>query len=402
MPYFLCRLAAEDGSVLTQSMLASSHHECQKHFEEKGFCVLSVKLDWKKIRIPAFPFEKKIKDKDFIMFNQELVAMIRAGYPILKCIEVILNRVKDINLKELLMKIEKEIRGGKSLSEAFTPYEKYFSKVYIASLMAGEKSGNLDGTISRFINYARIIAQTKSRIKTALTYPTILLLFSLFLLMILLNFILPRFSEFYTGFESTLPGITRTLMAVSSAIRANFLFIVAGALLIFIAFIQMKKNEKTHVIIDRMKLKIPYGGPIWLESGVSLVCRTLSLLLEAGITLLHAMGIANKAVPNRFLIKRMENLPEFIKEGENLSESLSKAGFFPPLSLDMIRIGETSANLEGMLKDVAEFYEERIQRKIDTLVSLIEPIIIIFMGLIIAGMLLSVYLPIFNIIRVVQ
>jgi len=402
MPYFLCRLAAEDGRVLSQSMLASSHDECQKHFEEKGYCVLSIKLDWKKIRVPAFPFEKKIKDKDFIMFNQELVAMIRAGYPILKCIEVILSRVKDIQLKELLMKVEKEIRGGKSLSEAFAPYEKYFSKVYIASLMAGEKSGNLDGTISRYIDYAKIIAQTKSRIKTALTYPTILLFFSLLLLAILLNFILPRFSEFYAGFESELPGITRTLVGISSAVRANFLFIIAFALLLFVAFIQMRRYEKTQVLIDKIKLKIPYGGPIWLESGISLVCRTMGLLLEAGITLLHAAGVANKAVPNRFLIKRMENLPEFIKHGENLSESLSKSGFFPPLSLDMIRIGETSANLEGMLKDVAEFYEDRIQRKIDSLVSLIEPVIIIFVGLIIAGMLLSVYLPIFNIIRVVQ
>jgi type IV pilus assembly protein PilC len=402
MPYFLCRLAAEDGRVLTQTLLASSHGECQKHFEEKGFCVLSIKLDWKKINIPAFPFEKRIKDKDFIMFNQELVAMIKAGYPILKCIEVISSRVKSIHLKELLMKIEKEIRGGKSLSEAFAPYEKYFTKVYIASLMAGERSGNLDGTITRYINYAKIIDQTRSRIKTALTYPTILLLFSFLLLGILLNFILPRFSDFYAGFESSLPAITRTLMAFSNAVRANFLFIITFVFVLFFTLLQMRKYEKTQVILDRIKLKTPYVGPIMLESGIALVCRTMGLLLEAGITLLQAAGIANKAVPNRFLIKRMENLPEYIKHGESLSDSLTKTGFFPLLSLDMIRIGETSANLEGMLKDVAEFYDDRLQRKIDTLVSLIEPVVIIFMGLIIAGMLLSVYLPIFNIIRVVQ
>jgi type IV pilus assembly protein PilC len=402
MPYFLCRVAAEDGRVLTQTLLASSHGECQKHFEEKGYCVLSIKLDWKKINIPAFPFEKKIKDKDFIMFNQELVAMIKAGYPILKCIEAISIRVKNIHLKELLMKIEKEIRGGKSLSEAFAPYEKYFTKVYIASLLAGEKSGNLDGTISRYIDYAKIIDKTKSRIKTALTYPTVLLLFSFLLLGILLNFILPRFADFYAGFESTLPAITRILMAFSNAVRANILFIIVFVLVLFIAFFQMRKYEKTQVILDRIKLKTPLAGSFWLESGIALVCRTLGLLLEAGITLLQAAGIANKAVPNRFLIKRMENLPEYIKHGESLSESLTKTGFFPLLSLDMIRIGESSANLEGMLKDVAEFYDERIQRKIDTLVSLIEPVVIIFMGLIIAGMLLSVYLPIFNIIRVVQ
>ena len=402
MPYFLCRLAAEDGSVVSQTQLASSRQECQKHFEERGYCVLSVKLDWKRISVPAFPFEKKIKDKDFIMFNQELVALIKAGYPILKCLEVISSRMKNIHIKELLMKIEKEIRGGRSLSEAFVPFEKNFSRVYIASLVAGERSGNLAGTISRYIDYARVISETKSRIKSALTYPTLLLLFSFFLLAILLNFILPRFSIFYTGFESELPGITRSLMAFSHAVRANFPLLIALVFLLFIIYFQMKRHETTHVLIDRIKLKIPYGGSIWIESSVSIVCRTLSLLLEAGITLLHAVGIANKAVPNSFLIKRMESIPESIQQGESLSEALSRTGFFPVLSLDMIRIGETSANLEGMLSDVAEFYDGRIQRKIDTFVSLIEPVVIIFMGLIIAAMLLSVYLPIFNIIRVVR
>jgi len=402
MPYYLCRIAADDGSVMTQSFLASSLKDCQRQFEEKGYCVLSVKLDWKRIQIPAFPFEKRIKDRDFIMFNQELVALIKAGYPILKSIGVILGRVKNVYLKELLMKIEMEVKGGKSLSEAFAPYERYFSRVYIASLMAGERSGNLAGTINRYIDYARVIAQTKSRIRSALTYPTLLLSFSFLMLGILISFILPRFSDFYSGFEASLPAITRALIAFSTTIKSNILLILALALVLILASLQMRRVEKTSILLDRIKLKIPYGGPIWLESSVALFCRTLGILLEAGITLLTASSIANKAAPNSYLIQKMSNLPEHIKEGESLSESILKAGFFPPLTLDMIRIGETSANLEGMLGDVADYYDERIQRKIDTLVSLIEPVVIIFMGLIVATMLLSVYLPIFNIIRIVR
>jgi len=361
---------------------------------------LSVKKDWKRIQLSPLSFKKQIKDRDFIMFNKELVALIRAGYPVLKSIEVILSRIKSIQLKEVLMKVKNEIRGGKSLSEAFLPYEKYFSKVYTASIMAGESSGNLAGTLSRYIDYAKVIVQTKSRIKAALTYPTLLILFSLGLLAVLINFILPSFARFYTDFEADLPAITRGLMAFSISVRNNLLYIVIFIFLLTLVYFRMKKREKTEIFLDRIKLKIPYGRKIWLESGVSLFSRTLSLLLEAGISLISSIGIATKSIPNKFLVKKMNNLPEYIKNGESLSNSLAKTGSFDLLALDMIRIGEESANLEGMLADVAEVYEERIKTKVETFVSLIEPIIIIFMGLLVATMLLSVYLPIFNVIRV--
>ncbi len=402
MPHFFCRLATEEGRTLSQSFFAPSHKECRAHFEAEGFCVLSIKKDWKRISTPSFPFERKIKDKDFIMFNQEFVALIKAGYPILKSIEIIVARIKNVHLKEILMKVENEIRAGKSLSEAFAPHEKNFSTVYIAALMAGERSGNLANTISRFIDYAKVISKTKSRIRSALTYPTLLLVFSFLLLAVLINFILPRFSAFYADFEAQLPGITRGLIAFSLAMRGQLPLLIVFIFLLFLIYFQIRKREKTLVLLDRFKLKIPYGRSIWLESGISLFCRTLSLLLGGGISLLSAVGIARQAVPNKFLIQRLKRLPEHIKNGESLSESLTKSGFFPLLALDMIRIGETSANLEGMLIDVADVYDERIQRKIDTFVTLVEPIIIIFMGLIVAVMLLSVYLPIFNIISVTR
>jgi len=400
MPYFQCRLATKEGHTFSQSFLAPSHGEARKYFESEGLCVLSVKKDWKKIQILALPLQKKIKDRDFIMFNQELVALIKAGYPILKSIEIIVKRIKNVQLKEILMKVENEVRGGKSLSEAFMPYEKYFSKIYTASLMAGERSGNLAGTLNRYIDYAKVIAETKSRVKAALTYPTLLLVFSFGLLGVLINFILPRFSSFYADFEAELPAITKGLIAFSNSVRGKLLYIIIFIFLLITAYFQMKRREKTNIYLERIKLKIPFGGKVWVESGISLFSRTLSLLLEGGISLLSAIGIAIQAVPNKFLVKKMNNLPEYIKNGEGLSDSLAKSDFFTPLALDMIRIGETSANLEGMLADVADVYDERIKAEIGTFVSLIQPIIIIFMGALIAGMLLSVYLPIFNIVRV--
>jgi len=402
MPHFFCRLATEDGQIQSQSFFASNLQDCRRHFESEGFCILSIKKDWKKTQIFVLPLEKKIKDKEFVMFNQELVALIKAGYPILKSIEIIASRAKNVHMKELLMRIEKEIRAGKSLSEAFSPYDQYFPKVYIASLMAGERSGNLAETITRYNNYAKVIVATKSKIRSAMAYPTLLLSFSLVLLGILINFIIPRFSDFYKNFESELPAVTKSLLAFSNFAKKNVIFILVFILALVFIYFKMRRGKKSAVLLARLQLKIPYGRPIWIESAISLFCRTLGLLLEGGISLLSSLGVASKAAPNKYLVEKMNDLPEFIKNGESLSESLKKAEFFTPLALDMIRIGETSANLEGMLAEVADVYDETIRSRIDTFVSLVEPLIIIIMGLVVTAMLLSVYLPIFNIIRVVQ
>ncbi len=402
MPYFLCRLATEDGHHLSQSFLASSAEECRRHFEAEGFCILSVKKDWKKASIPALPFEKQVKDKDFIMFNQELVALLRAGYPILKSLELITGRTKNVHLKELLHKVEADVRSGKALSESFASHEKDFGKVYTAALMAGEQSGNLPGTIGRYLDYAKVISQTRSRIRAALLYPTLLVVFAVVLMAILLNFILPRFAGFYADFGAQLPKVTRLLIAAAAGIRQFMPFLLGFFVVLALVLPRLKKNEKILLFLERSKLKIPYASRIWVETGISLFSRTLSLLLEAGITLLHGLPIACQAIPNKYLMRQTLRLPEGIRHGESLSDSLGKTTFFTPLATDMIRIGENSANLHGMLKEVADVYDQRIQAKIDTFVSLIEPVIIIAMGIIVAMMLLAVYLPIFNIIQITR
>jgi len=395
-------MATDDGHNLIRSYLAPTAEDCRKHFESEGLCVLSVKKDWKKLSLPGLPFEKKIKDRDFIMFNQELMALLRAGYPILKGLELITGRTKNISLKEMLLKVEADIRSGKALSEAFSPFEKNFSKVYTASLMAGEQSGNLPGTIARYIDYARVIAETKSRVRSALTYPTLLMVFSLALMGIIINFVLPRFSGFYKDFEAQLPGITLMLMSLAVLLRKLTPFLLVLAAAGFIVLFRLRNNDKVALAIDRLKLRIPFFKLILKDTGVSLFSRTLGLLLEAGITLLPALPIASQAIPNKFFVKQTRHLPDDIRNGGALSDSLVKAGTFPLLAVDMVRIGETSANLPGMLKEIAEVYDQRTQARINTFVSLIEPVIIIFMGLMVAAMLLAVYLPIFNIIKMTR
>jgi type IV pilus assembly protein PilC len=401
MPYFLCRLSTDDGKIVSRSVLAASPSECRRRFESEGLCVLSARRDWRKLNL-QMGRGKTMKDRDFIMFNQELQALIKAGYPVLRSLEIISARTRNIFLQEVLRRVEAEIRQGKALSEAFAPFESRFSKIYTAALMAGEQSGNLPDTLGQYIQYARTIARTKSRIRSALIYPTMLLVFSLGLVGVLINFVLPNFSTFYRDFDAQLPFFTVFLIGLSTFVRANWPIWILLAGGVVLGYLQLRRREKSLLWIERNKLKIPLGKLIWIESGVSLYCRTLSLLLQAGIPVLTGLPLAIRAIPNKFLASKAAEIPDHIRNGEALSEAMSKTGFFPQLALDMVRIGETSGNLGGMLREASEVFDERIQSKIDTFVGLIEPIMIIVMGVLVAGMLLAVYMPIFNIIKVVR
>lgn len=402
MPYYQCRIAGEDGRVDVRSVLAPSAEECRKAIEAAGTLVLSVRRDWRRLGGQGLRLGRKVKDRDIILFNQELVALIKAGYPILKSLEVISARAKNIFLREILIKVAEEVKRGKALSEAFLPYERLFSPVYTASLMAGEKGGNLPGSIGRYIQYAKVVTQTRAKIKSAMTYPTILIVFSFILMGILVNFVLPQFADFYKSFEADMPRITRIMMSFATTTSRRWYVMVAAFAALAFLLARLRRRQDFRYQMDRIKLRVPFGRTIWLESGLSLFSRTLGLLLEAGISLLSAIGIAIQAVPNAWMVRHMQVVPDHIKNGESLSESLAKAGTFPALALDMVRIGESSANLQGMLGDMADFYDERVRGKIETLVNLVEPVVIIFMGLVVAAMLLSVYIPIFNIIRIAR
>ncbi len=402
MPYYSCRIAGEDGRVESRSVLATTAEECRKAFEAEGLLVLSVRHDWNRLGNLGFRLGARVKDRDIILFNQELVAMIKAGYPVLKSLESISSRVKNVHMREVLIDVAGEVKKGKALSEAFEPYEKLFSPVYTASLMAGEKGGNLAGSIGRYIQYTKMVSQTRSRIKSAMTYPTILIVFSFILMGILINFVIPKFAEFYKSFEADMPRITRFIMGFATTLSRRWYIIAAGLVAVAVVIARLRRRPDFRIRIDRLKLHVPFGRAIWLESGVSLFSRTLGLLLEAGISLLSAITIAIKAVPNSWMVRHMQDVPDHIKNGEGLSESLAQSGTFPALALDMVRIGENSANLQGMLSDMADFYDDRVRGKIDTLVTLVEPVVIILMGLVVAAMLLSVYIPIFNIIRIAR
>ncbi len=400
MPRFICRIVGESGEVELRTFTAVSAETCRRAFEGEGKLVLSVRRDWKGLR--KIELGRKVGYKDIILFNQEFLTLIKAGYPIFRSLEAIAGRTRNIMLKDILLKAAEDIRRGKFLSEAFKPYERHFSAVYTASLMAGERSGNLPSTLSRYIDYVKTIYQTRSRIRMALAYPTLIIVFGLILLTVLMAFVLPKFADFYTSFEAELPGVTRAVIKGSSLLNRYFYFIPVLLAVLGLLYFRAARKDAFKVRVDRLKLRLPIGGVVWIESGASYFCRTLGLLLEAGIALVPALEVACQAAPNRFMRERLGKVADVVRNGDSLSDGLSRSEVFPPVALDMVRIGENSANLHGMLSDVSDFFDERVRGKISTLVSLVEPIVIIFTGIMVAVMLLSVYLPIFNIIRITR
>ncbi|MDI6697572.1 MAG: type II secretion system F family protein [Candidatus Saccharicenans sp.] len=400
MPGFICRIITSDGRILKKTLQAASAEECRKALEAEGLYVLSIRKELKISEVRLFG--KRIKPAEFILFNQELVALLRAGYPVLKSLELVEKRVENPNLLDVIRKVEAEVRGGRTLSEAFAPYEGLFSKVYTASLMAGERSGNLPGSLARYIQYAKIIDQTRNRVRSALLYPTLLVIFSAVLVGLLVGLVLPRFATFYADFGAQLPALTRFLLKLAIFIRANLLWFGLFFLVLIFVYIIFRRRDSFIVFKDRLKLRLPFSRFLIQDSAVALYSRTLGLLLEAGITLLSSVGVAAFSVPNRFISSKLQSAGESLKNGQSLYDSLQKTEVLPQLAMDMIRIGESSANLPGMLTEVADFYDERLRDRIQTLVSLIEPVIIIFIGLVAAAMILSIYLPIFNIIRITR
>lgn len=400
MPGYFCRLITPEGRIIRETIRAASPAECRKHLEAEGLYVLSIRKEISLGRLRLS--RRKIKQQEFILFNQELVAMLKAGYPVLKSLELMEKRIENLYLREIVGQVEEEIRKGRTLSEAFSPYEHLFSKVYTASLLAGERSGNLPGSIKRYIDYAQVINQTRTRVRSALLYPTLLIIFSLILIGILVVLVLPRFASFYADFGAQLPAITRGLISLATFLQKNLLWLVLVVILIVLAIISLRRRPGFMILKDRLKLHLPYSRYLVQDSAVSLYSRTLGLLLEAGITLVPSVKVARLAVTNRYISSKLEAVAEKLTSGQSLYDSLAGAGIFPPLATDMIRIGESSANLPGMLSEVADFYDQTLRDKIQTLVSLIEPVIIIFIGLVAAVMILSIYLPIFNIVRITR
>lgn len=402
MPYYNCTFVNERGGYSRRVIFSESKKELLDAFANADEKLLSARRDFLKNPNLTKMFSRKLGYFDFLLFNQKMITLLRSGVSFIKALEIIVANLKKGNMKEIMSKCQNDIKNGVQISDAFSSSAIPFQKIYKATLLAGERSGNLDEILGRFNKYLEKISNLRRKVISSLTYPVILFIFMISLVLIILVYAMPKFASFYDDFEAELPVATEYLISVAQYLKGNIIFI---GILIGLVIVLIKGTEKFFpniIIVDYLKIKIPFIGKIITENAMTVFSRTLAILIGGGIPVPEATQIAVETFSNRYFRYHVREVPKQIREGKLLSDVLADVNFIPNVSVEVIRVGESSGNLVDVLNENADSFENSIDAKISSLISLIEPILIVVLGLVIAFMLVSIYLPIFNTVRIVQ
>ena len=399
MAEFTCRLGTPGGEVVTRTVEGLTEQELRQRLLQEGYRIFSVETTGMGTRVRGTGGRSvKINLDDFLLFNQQLAALIHAGLPVLQSIQMLRQRSPNPKLRTVLADVETRIKSGSALSEAFEAQGDTFPKIYTASILAGERSGSLDDVLRRYVEYTKSMAQLRRKIRGALTYPVILLCAAFLLIGVLTTFVIPQFTSLYENMGSELPGITTLVVGISSAIRDNIVWlgpVVAGAIF---GLYSWRRTENGRRTMDRWILKVPIVGDLIRQMTTAQLSRSLATLLAGGITVVESFQISLASVANRELLRSTEPALSKIREGKPFTESLAGAGWVPELAVDMIGVGERSGSLREMLDEVAGFYDAETEVKLGQLTTFIEPAILVTMGGIVVTILLAIYLPLLQMV----
>jgi type IV pilus assembly protein PilC len=374
---------------------ATSEKELRDRFSQQGFLIYSIKPRFEGKTVSLRPTHQKINIEKFLIFNQQFVTLIRAGLPILKALDLLSERLTDPKLSKHISGVREEIRNGALLSDAFAR-QGVFPPIYVTTVLAGERSGSLGEVLERFITYQKLALSVRKKLLVSLLYPAVLVFLVICLIVFLVTYVVPNFAVLYATMDAQLPAPTRILIAIGTTARNYVLLGFAALVAMIFGFRYWSRTPSGGERVDRFLLKIPVAGEVWLKYQVAQFSRVLGTLLIGGIPLLQALDTAADSLGTQVLKKVLGEAVKLVREGQALSQSLRKTKIFPSLSLDMIEVGESTGALPQMLTSVAEFYEEDVSNSVTAALSLIEPVIMIVMGIFVAFVLISLYLPIFS------
>ncbi|BCR05770.1 type II secretion system protein [Desulfuromonas versatilis] len=402
MPSFRCKIGTADGRVVEKEFDAVNQDLLRESLEQQGFHVFQVK------KLP-FQFLRgtdlgrgTLAGRRFLSFNQELLVLLRSGLPILQVLDTIIERIEPGTLLEVLREIRQDVKGGSALSETFGKYPKTFPHLYVASIKAGERTGDLPVTLGRYILYQKRVEALKAKVRGAAFYPALLTIAVIGVLLFMLLYVVPSFTQIYTDANVQLPLMTRMLIAVAEGLTGSLPLtlplLVAGLVGVRIFL----RSERGGMLFDRLKLKAPFFGKLLIDYALSSFCRTFGTTLSSGIPAVQAMQMSRGTLNNRLLESRLTRAIQRVEEGTAISQALEQTGFFPSIALRMIGVGETGGSLAEMLGDVAEYYEDEVARRLDRLTTLIEPMMMMMMGLLIGGIVVAMYVPIFQLAGTVR
>jgi type IV pilus assembly protein PilC len=391
---FRCRLASPSGEIVEGVYAAETEARLRHELEEKGLYVLALQpkgsVGGFSVRLPR---RTSIPSAEFLIFNQELATLLKAGMPLVQSLDLLRQRVTSPVFRAVLNDVYQHVRSGTALSDAFSTHGALFPSVYTASLLAGERSGNLDAVLRRFVEYSKIVATVKRKMVSALIYPAILVSLSFVLVSIIVLKVVPAFSDFYATFNAQLPLITRVVVRLSAFLRTQFVFIVLVIGAAVAAFAVWFRQPGQKVRIDRILLGVPFLGDIALKFATSQMARTLATLLGGGLPLVNAIDIAARSVGNQFIARELDVVAVRVREGESFAAALERRGVFPDVAVKMAEVGESTGALQDMLNTVADFYDEEISTQTERFVTLVEPVLLVIMGIVIASLLLALYIP---------
>ena len=391
MTEFVIKLADERGRIQEQIHAAATAEELRLRFTQAGYLVYSVKPR----SVLAAGRKKKIKLDTFLIFNQQFLTLIRAGLPILGGLDLLTASQKDLNLKGQLEDVAARVRTGESLSSAFDA-QSGVPVIYTTTLLAGERSGNLEEVLQRFVDFQRMSLSFTKKLKSAMVYPIVLVLMVIAIMIFLLTFVIPRFAELYEQLNTQLPPITVFLLNLGKQTQHYGIYAAVVFAIAIYVFFRWLKTDTGNQLVDRIRIRLPLIGPVWLKYQVALFSRTLSTLLTGGLPLVPSLETAAKSINSRQTALAVYASVGLVREGKGLAYSLRQTKIFPNLATEMIEVGESTGALPAMLNSVAEFFEEDVQLSLTAAMSLIEPILLVFMGIVIAVILISLYLPIFS------
>jgi type IV pilus assembly protein PilC len=400
---FRCRLASPNGEIVEGVYVADSEARLRHELEEKGLYVLSLQpkgaIAGLSLRLPQ---RHKVNTREFLVFNQELATLLKAGMPLVQSLDLLKRRVESATFKAVLEDVHEKVRSGTALSDAFAAHGDLFPRVYTASLLAGERSGNLDAVLRRYVEYTKIIATVKRKTVSALVYPTMLISLALILVAVIVLKVVPAFSDFYGSFGAELPLITRVIVTTSDVLRSQFLliFLIGAGVIAAILFWVRQPGQKAK--FHHLVLGLPMLGDVARKFATSQMARTLSTLLGGGLPLVNALDIAARSIGNQFMAKQLDAVAVRVREGESFATALEARGVFPDVAVKMAEVGESTGALQDMLNTVADFYDEEIATNMERFVTLVEPVLLVIMGVVIAGLLLALYMPLFQLSSVLS
>ena len=396
MPVFVWEGRVKGDQVRKGEMEATTVQEVRSNLARQGVTPTKVKRKPKDLFGNISFLQPRVKQQDIIIFCRQFSTMIDAGLPIIQCLDILQAQQENITFKKMLKDIKESVETGQTLAEALKKYPNEFDNLFVNMVAAGESGGILDVILRRLSAYMEKAAKLKRQVKGAMTYPTVTLGIAVLVVAVILVFVIPVFEEMFADFGKALPIPTQMVVGASRFVKANILYIIVACILFSIAFRRFYKTEKGRAMVDSAMLKLPVIGILIRKVAVARFTRTMGTMLASGVAILEALDIVAKTAGNKTIETAIYKVRSGIAEGQTIADPLSETKVFPPMVVSMIAVGESTGAIDAMMEKIADFYEEEVDQAVENLTALIEPFMLVFLGVTIGGLVVSMYLPIFQ------